>query len=191
MPLIRPLMAAQLRRHWQLVVAVLVFAAFVVVHLLIFQPAAQRYHLALKRAGDLGLTLETETPPPMMPPRVLALIVENALPTTAAGMERESGALTASLLEDLTQLTTRHGLQVLATEPGITAQENQAVQVRAHLKIRCSFSKFVAFLDDMSRSNRLIAVDRFDLTTDPPAEPLLDLWVTRYIIKQPEPARRS
>ncbi|HET9328111.1 MAG TPA: type 4a pilus biogenesis protein PilO [Candidatus Eisenbacteria bacterium] len=191
MPLISPILSAQLRRHWQLMFAVLVFAVFIVVHLLVFQPAAHRYHLALKRAGDLGLAVETEAPPPLMPPRVLALIVENALPATAAGMERESGALTAGLLEDLTQLTTRHGLQVLATEPGITAQEAQAIQVRAHLKIRCSFSEFVAFVDDMSRSNRLIAIDRFDLVSDPPGEPLLDLWVTRYIIKQPEGPRRS
>jgi len=159
MPLISPLLSAQLRRHWQLAVALVVFVTFLAVHLLVFQPAANRYHLALKRAGDLGLTLETEAPPPMMPPRVLELIVENALPATAVGMERESGALTAALLEDLTQLTTRHGLQVLATEPGLTAQEARAVQVRAHLKIRCSFAKFIAFLDDMSRSNRLIAVE--------------------------------
>jgi hypothetical protein len=191
MPLISPLLSAQLRRHWQLAVALVVFVTFLAVHLLVFQPAANRYHLALKRAGDLGLTLETEAPPPMMPPRVLELIVENALPATAVGMERESGALTAALLEDLTQLTTRHGLQVLATEPGLTAQEARAVQVRAHLKIRCSFAKFIAFLDDMSRSNRLIAVDRFDLELGESGEPLLDLWVTRYIIKQSESPKRS
>jgi hypothetical protein len=192
MPLISPIVAAQLRRHWQLTSAVVVFAVFVVVHLLVFQPAANHYRLALQRAGDLGLTLELEAPPPVMPPRVLALIVENALPATAVGMERESGALTAALLEDLTQLTTRHGLQVLATEPGLTAQETRAVQVRAHLKIRCSFAEFIAFLDALSRSNRLIAIDRFDLTTDDGAgEPMLDLWVTRYIIKQIEGPKRS
>lgn len=191
MPLISPIVSAQLRRHWQVTAAVVVFAVFMVVHLLVFQPAVQRYHSALKRAGDMGLALESESPLPLMPPRVLALIVDNALPATAVGMERESGALTAALLEDLTQLTTRHGLQVLATEPGVTAQEDRAIQVRAHLKIRCSFPEFIAFLDDMSRSNRLIAIDRFDLTSESAEENLLDLWVTRYIIKQAEAPTRS
>jgi len=191
MPLISPVALAQLRRHWQLVGSVLVFAVFAVVHLLVFQPSAQRYRDTLKRAADLGLALDPTSPPPMMPPRVLALLANNALPVTAAGMERESGALTAALLEDLTQLTTKHAMQVLATEPGVTIQEAHAVQVRAHLKIRCSYAEFVAFLNDMSRSNRLIAVDRFDLVSGAGAQPVLDLWVTRYILKQTEGRRRS
>ncbi len=190
MPLINPLLLAQLRRHWQLSVAVLVFALFALAHVLLFQPAAQRYRTALKRAGDLGLALDPDRPPPVMPPRVLALLTDNALPAST-GMSQESGALTADLLEQLSQLTTRHGLQVLATEPGATIQEAHAVQVRAHLKIRCSFSEFVAFLDDLSRANRLIAVDRFDLVNAGPGEPLLDLWVTRYVLKQSEGRRRS
>ena len=190
MPLISPVVLAQLRRHWQLVGAVVVFVCFGLIHLLVFQPAAQRYHKALKRAGDLGLTLDFDSPPTAMPPRVLALLADNALPASAAGMERESGALTAALLEDLTQLTTKHGMQVLATEPGATAQETRAVQVRAHLKSRCSYAEFVAFLDDLGRANRLIAVDRFDLVGGS-GEPELDLWVTRYILKQTEGPRRS
>jgi len=191
MPLINPLLMVQIRRHWQVTAALLIFLAFGVVHLLVFQPAAQRYRSAIKRAGDLGLALDTESPPPIMPPRVLALLTDNALPATAAGMERESGALTAALLEDLTQLTTKHGLQVLATEPGITAQETRAVQVHAHLKIRCSYAQFVAFLDDLGRSNRLIAVDRFALAAAPAGKADLDVWVTRYILKQVEGRRRS
>jgi Type II secretion system (T2SS), protein M subtype b len=168
-----------------------VFALFSVAHALVVQPAAQRYRTALKRAGDLGLALDPDRPPPIMPPRVLALLADNSLPASANGMSQESGALTADLLEELSQLTTRHGLQVLATEPGATLREAQAVQVRAHLAIRCSFSEFVAFLDDLSRSSRLIAIDRFDFTTGEAGEAQLDLWVTRYILAQPETRKHS
>ncbi|TMQ69070.1 MAG: hypothetical protein E6K80_12915 [Candidatus Eisenbacteria bacterium] len=126
-----------------------------------------------------------------MPPRVLALLTDNSIPASGSAMGQESGAMTAGLLEDLTQLTTRHGLQVLATEPGANVQEAHAVQVRAHLKIRCSFAEFAAFLDDLSRGPRLIAIDRFDFVTGNGGEPVLDLWVTRYILKQTEGRRSS
>jgi hypothetical protein len=191
MPLIDPVLAAQLRRHWQVVAAVLVFLAFTVVHLLVFQPSARRYQAAIKRAAGLGLALEAENPPPMMPPRVVALLTDNSLPTTAAGMERESGALTAALLEDVSQLTARHGMRVMSTEPGTTAQEPRAVQVRAHLTIQCTFQQFVAFLDDLSESNQLIAVDRFELAPGGSGRNVLELWVTRYILKQTERRVRS
>jgi hypothetical protein len=191
MPLISPLLTAQLRRHWQLSVAVLVFALFAVVHVLVFQPAAQRFRTALRRAGDLGLALDPDRAPPMMPPRVLALLTDNSLPASATGMAQESGALTAALFEDLTQLTTKHGLQVLATEPGATVQENRAVQVKAHLRMRCTFPEFISFLDELSRSNQLIAIDRFDVANESAGEHLLDLWVTRYILKQTEARKPS
>lgn len=189
MSLNSPVLAAQLRRHWQVVSAAAVLALFAVVHLLAFQPTAARFRATLKRVGDLGLVFEPSQPVPTMPPRVLALLAENALPASAAGMERESGALTAALLEDVTQLTTRHRMQVVATEPGLTSQEARAIQVRAHLRIQCSFADFVAFLDDMSRSSLLIAVDRLELVSYSPGRQTLDIWVTRYILKQTSSGR--
>jgi hypothetical protein len=187
MPLIGPLLSAQLRRHWQVIGAALVFLVFTVAHQAVFRPSVRSYMAALKRAGDVGLAFEVESPAPMMSPRVLALLTDNALPISAAGMERESGALTAALLEDVGQITTKHGMQVLATEPGITAQETKAVQVRARLRIQCSYPQLVAFLDDLSRSNHLIAVDRFDLEPGSSGRHVLELWVTRYILKQMTP----
>jgi hypothetical protein len=166
----------------------LVLLVFAAAHVAIFQPSAARLQAALKRAGDLGLALDPDRPAPVMPPRVLALVTDNALPASAVGAE--SGALTAALLEDLTQLTTAHGMQVLVTDPGVTAQESKAVQVRAHLRIQCSFAQFVAFLDDLGRSNRLIAVDRFALAVGGAGRDQLDLWVTRYILKQ-TPGKKS
>jgi hypothetical protein len=188
MPLINPVFSAQLRRQWQLVAAILVLLAFVAVHFLVFQPNQRRLQAALKRAADLGLALDPDRSAPFMPPRVLALVTDNALPAAATA---ETGALTATLLEDLTQLTTRHGMLVQATEPGVIVQEPKATQVRAHLRIQCSFSQFVAFLDDLAHSNRLIAVDRFAIATSSTGHNELDLWVTRYIIKQSPGNRRS
>jgi hypothetical protein len=188
MPLISPMLSVQIRRQWQLVAAVLVMLAFVAVHVLIFQPNQRRLEAALTRAADLGLALDPDRPAPVMPPRVLALVTDNALPAAAA---TESGALTATLLEDLTQLTTSHGMVVQATEPGVIVQESKATQVRAHLRIQCSFTQFVAFLDDLARSNRLIAVDRFALATTNTGRNEMDLWVTQYILKQTGGKRRS
>ena len=188
MPLIGPVLSAQLRRQWQLVAAILVLLVFIAVHLLIFQPNQRRLESALQRAADLGMALDPDRPAPVMPPRVLALVTDNALP---ASVGNETGALTAALLEDLTQLTTRHRIQVQATEPGVIVQEPKATQVRAHLRIQCSFAQFVAFLDDLAHSNRLIAVDRFALATTTTGRNEMDLWVTRYIIKQTPGKRRS
>jgi len=189
MPLINPVLSAQIRRNWQVVVSIIVFVLFVLVHLVIFRPNSQRLVTGLKRAGDLGLALDPDRSPPVMPPRVLALVTDNALPASSASAE--SGTLTADLLEELTQLTTRRGMQVLVTDPGTTAIEAKAVQVRAHLRIRCSFGQFIAFLDDLGGSNRLISVDRFALVAGESSRDILDLWVTRYILKQASGRRPS
>jgi hypothetical protein len=184
MPLNSLLLGEQLRRHWQVVGATLVLLLFLVVHFAVFQPAASRYRKALKRAQDLGLTFDPEQHVAMMPPRVLALLTENSLPATAADMQRESGVLTATLLDDLTQLTNRHSMVVLATQPGAMSHEDKAVQVRAHLKLQCSFDEFAGFLDDLSRSHTLTSVDRFSMVGGMPGRHTVELWVTRYILKQ-------
>jgi hypothetical protein len=182
MPLIPPAASVQLRRHWQVAVAALALAGFLVVHVVVFQPTMSRYRTALKAASDLGLSLDPEQPAQMIPPRVLALLTENSLPVSAAASQRESGLLTAALLDDLTQLTNRHGLVILSAEPGAVSDESKAVQVRARLKLQGSFARFTAFLDDLGRSQRLTAVDRFTMAGGPPAT--VDLWVTRYVLKQ-------
>lgn len=187
--MISPVMAAFLRRYWQVVASLLVLLVFTLVHALVFQPMAKRFELAVRRAGDLGLVIEPERPTAAIPPRVLALLIDNMLPLSAGGMERESGALTAALLEDVTQLTNKHGMRVLATEPGLVVQEAKGIQVRARLRIQCSFAQYLAFVDDMSRSRRLIAIDRFEFIAGAPDRHQLEIWITRYILKEPESRR--
>jgi len=75
-------------------------------------------------------------------------------------------------------------MNIIAAEPGVTTRLPHAVQVRAHLRASCSYGEFVEFLDDLTRSGRLTAVDRFSLMSVTPGRQTLDLWVTRYVLKQ-------
>src|SRR5262249_13202192 len=113
-----------------------------------------------------------------------ALVTDNSMPAADAVSRGNSGALTGALLEDLTRLTSRHQMQVVAAEPGATVQEQSSVQVRAHLKMNATYAEFLGFLDDLTRDGTLIAVDRFAMVSSGPGRHPLDLWVTRYILKQ-------
>ncbi|MBI3540525.1 MAG: hypothetical protein HY076_09660, partial [Candidatus Eisenbacteria bacterium] len=113
-----PILAEQIRKQWPLVGAVAVFLIFMVTHMLIFQPGVQRYQTALRRAGELGIALDPEGTPKMMPTRVFALLSDNALPAATAEAQGSSGELTASLLEEVTHLANQQGIDVQATEPG-------------------------------------------------------------------------
>jgi hypothetical protein len=179
-----PVLAAQLRRQWPLATAAAVFLFFIALHLAGFQPALHRYQRILKQAGDLGLALDPDHVPRMMPARVFAMLADNSLPAAAADEQGGSGELTAALLDDVTRLASKHGMTVIATEPGATARLPRAVQVRAHVRVSCSYGGFVAFLEDLNRSGHLISVDRFSMLSVSPGRQMLDLWLTRYVLKQ-------
>ena len=185
--MINPILEARLRRHWQLVVAAAACALFTALHAAAFRGAAEHYDRAVRHATDLGLAVDPTRAIAVTPPRVLVVLAANMLPASVADVGRESGALAASMLEELTQLTHRHGMQVVVAEPGLTSQEPKAVQIRAHLRIQCGYPQFVAFLDDLSREGSLISVDRFSMIENREGRSLLDLWVTRYVIKETQP----
>jgi Type II secretion system (T2SS), protein M subtype b len=175
---------AQLRRNWPVAGAVVVFLLFLVIHLTSFRPAVARYQKAIKEAGDLGMPLDPNYSPRLIPPRVFALLAENSLPAGIAEQRGASGELTSQLLDDISHIASKHGVEVTATEPGATVHQPKAVQVRAHLRANCSFAQFVGFVDDLSQGNSLVAIDRFSLANGPGSRRMLDLWVTRYILKQ-------
>lgn len=184
-----PLWTAALRSHWPLVGAFLVFLALAVSDQIWFRPTASRYRVAVKHASELGLAVDPSTMPPVLPPRLFALLSDNSLPAAAAQEQGNSGALTAQLLEELTDLTSRHGMRVIATEPGPVSQQPQAVQVRAHVRLRCRYADFLALLEDIARGGRLISIDRLTITSDLADSEVLELWVSRYIIKQEKAGR--
>jgi len=49
--------------------------------------------------------------------------------------------------------------------------------------VQCTYADFVALLDDLAREPSLIAVERFSMTQGRDGRQLLDLWVTRFILK--------
>ena len=120
----------------------------------------------------------------MLPPRLFALISNNTLPAATAEEQGNSGELTAELLGDLTKLTSKHGIIVLTTEPGLLTQLPQSVQVRAHLRGRCRYAEFVALLDEMARGQALFSLDRFSYASQPGGDAMLELWISRFVLKQ-------
>lgn len=189
MPVIGPLALENLRRNWPLLGALCVLVAFTACHVLIFHPLSQRYDAAIKSSADLGLAMDPDQMPESMPPRLFALIADNSLPPATALDRAASGALTAGLVEDLNRMAGRHGMALVQTEPGPVTQQQGLVQVRAHLKIRCRYDQFVALLDEIARSGTLIAVDRFSLMPIEPGTQMLEVWVSRCVLKQGGSAR--
>jgi hypothetical protein len=174
----------KLRHYWQLSAAAAVFLLFMASHVLIFEPAARRMRTVLERAEKLGFALDPNRVPRMMPPRVLALLSNNAMTAQVAKERVDSGVLTAALLEEVTRVATRCGMKITATDPGASTQQPRAVLVRARLRMRCSFGEFVSFLDELSRSGVLISVERFMLVGDSPGDHELEVSVARYVLKQ-------
>jgi len=183
MPLIPTGLEAQMRRNWQVVAAIALCALFFAFHVVLFGSAATGYERAMKKAAEIGLAADPAKPLVVTPPRTLVLLAANMLPPTVTDVNREAGNLSAAMLEELTQLTQRHQMQMIITEPGLTSQDQRSVQIRAHLRVNGSYPAFVRFLDDLSREPGLTTIDRFAMNTNREGRQVLDLWVTRYWLK--------
>ncbi len=179
------LLLESLRRRWPLIGALAVGVIFSIAHLALFQPAARRYEVVLRHAGEMGLAFDPDQAPQSLPPRVFALLADNALPAATAQERGSSGALAATLIEDFTRLAGEHGMEAVSTEPGLVTQLPASVVVRAHLRLRCRYRQFVELLDDLARHGTLYAVDRFTLVPQDADHQMLEMWVSRYVLKQP------
>ena len=184
MPVSNPVFATILRRQWPVLGALALFLIFALANAVAFAPTAGRYDAAVKRNAALGLSADPNQSPAILPPRVFALLTDHALPPLEAQERANSGALTASLLEDLNQIASQHGLSVLATEPGPLSQDPQSVRVRAHLKMRGGYAAFVSWLADIAKGGSLTALDRFSLQPGESGSMLIDVTVSRYVLKQ-------
>jgi hypothetical protein len=184
MPVVNPLWVAAMRRQWPLAGAAGVFLVFLLVNATLFRPAADRYQAALKRAADLGLSLEPTSASAVVPPKVYALLASNALPSAVAKENGDSGALSASLIEAVSRLAANRRMEIQITEPGPTSQQPQATVVRAHLRATSTYATFLGLLEDLAASDKLLAVDRFTLQPAGPSDVAVDLYVSRYILKQ-------
>jgi hypothetical protein len=186
---VNPVLAANLRRHWQLIGAIAAFVIFSAIHLLAFRPAAARYRAALDNAGGLDAVFESGALHPMLPPRIFALITANSLSPQDAVDRGASGALGVILLEELGRIASRAGMSVLASEPGVVTQEPLAAQVRAHLRMRGRYDEAVDFFAELARADALTLVERFSITPGNDGAVMLDIWVSRLYLKQARPSR--
>lgn len=186
MSVINPLWLAEARRQWPLVGAIILFIAFMFVHQFFFSPTAARYERALARATELGLALDPNDSPQVVPPRVFALLTDNAMDAREARRQGDSGALGASLLADLSEIVRHSDLEIVVAEPGATTQQNNSVVARAHLRLRGSYDDFVAFLGSLATDGRLYGVDRFSVQPTSGRDQVFEIWLSRYILKQSE-----
>jgi hypothetical protein len=182
--MMNPAIARILRDQWPVFGALALFLGFALAQTLFFGPTAQRYDAALKHNAELGLGMDPSEAPVVLPPRVFALLTDHALPPGEAQDRANSGALTAALLEDLNQSASQNGLTLLAADPGPVSQDPQSVRVRAHLKLRGGYAAFVTMLADVARAHSLTAIDRFSLRSSEGGAVLIDLAVSRYVLKQ-------
>jgi type IV secretory pathway protease TraF len=177
------------RRNRQAVAALLVCLGFAAAHAAAFQPTLARYRRNAQQAAELGMPLDATGAQPAASPRTTALLARNSLNTAVAEEQGTSGALTAGLLDEVTRLVAKSGLEVVATEQGLVTQLPSSVQVRAHLKLRGRYAAFVALLGELSRSGSLVAVDRFTLQAGAGGRQDIEVWMSQLILKRTPSAR--
>jgi len=181
---LNPITEAWLRRNWPIVGALFVFAAFKLVHQFWFDPTAHRYTQAIKDATAVGMPLDPDNMPRIMPPRLFARIADNSLPDAKATEAASSGQLTAELLGDISQRFSHRGLVVTGSEPGPTTDTDRSLQLRAHVRARGRYPDFVLLLDDLALDTRLYGVERFSLTPQDESGVVdVELWVFRLVLK--------
>jgi len=178
-----PLLEAWIRRNWPVLLAVASLVVFSLVHQLWFQPTAKRYAQALKDATRVGMPLDPNDMPRIMPPRLFARIADNSLPDARAQDAANSGQLTAEFLGDLSQLMSRRNLAVTGTDPGPTTSGERSLLLRAHVRARGRYADFVMLLDDLTRDTRLYGVDRFTLSPETSGMLVIEVWASRLVLK--------
>ena len=183
-----PMLEATLRRNLPVIIAIVVFALFTIVHQLWFEPTAARYARTIKQATDLGMPLDPNNMPRVMPPRLFAIIADNSLPAAQAQDQANSGSLTAEFLGELTQRMGQRNLAVVSTDPAPTTQDVRSIQLRAHVRMRGRYQDVLLFLDDLARDKRLFGVDRFNVVPEDNGMVNVELWASRLVLKAGGPS---
>jgi len=183
-----PVLETTLRRNMPVILAIVVLALLTVIHQLWFEPTAARYARTIKQATDLGMPLDPNNMPRVMPPRLFALIADNSLPASQAQDAANSGSLTAEFLGELTQRMGQRNLAVVSTEPAPTTQDAHSIQLRAHVRMRGRYQDVVQLMDDLARDKRLFGVDRFTVAPEDNGSVTVELWASRLVLKAGGPS---
>lgn len=180
------LTSARLRRQLPMFAAVATVAIFAAVHGFGFAPLAERYKRSLQTAATLGLMVDPQHPAAQMPlsPRLFRLIADNSLPASEATMRSQSGELTAAMLQALSGVASRHGLETVVAEPGLLTQQNGTLELRAHLRLRGHYTELVSMLDELTRSGKLYAIERFSIQPSEAGAEDIELWIAGCVVKR-------
>ena len=189
--MINPLLLAALRRQWPVAGAALVFLVFTIANLAWVGPLERRARTLTARATQLGMAVDPETTPRAMSPTLMAMFVRNSMDPSAAQQQATSGQLTATLLEDVTRLASRNGLEVVAADQGPVTQQTDAVQVRGHLRLHGEYRALVRLVSELAHTGRLYSIERFAIAQPSGSRQTIELWVSRYILKLKPGGNRS
>ena len=179
-------LSARMRRSWPMFAALATCAVFLVVHSFVFAPKAARYRTAIAEAGKLGLVVDPARPGARqpMPVKVFTLLVENSLSSEEAESRSQSGTLGAAMAQTLSSMAGRRGLEIVVAEPGLLSQQPSMLEVRAHLRLRGSYSAFVGLVDDLARSDRLWAIERFTIVPVESGRDDFEVWVASCLLRR-------
>jgi hypothetical protein len=88
------------------------------------------------------------------------------------------------MVQTLSTAAARRGLETVAAEPGLLTQQSGTVEMRAHLRLRGSYSSFVGMLDDLARGGRLWSVERFSIKPSTGAALDIEVWMASCLLKR-------
>ena len=184
-----PLMTASMRRQWPMLGAAGILVVLLLLHALLFVPTTKRYARAVQALGGMQAVIDPAQEPAPMPPRVFALVSENALAENVANERGQSGELTVGMVEDLSGIANRLGLAVTLSEPGPVTPTPKLLEVRVHLRMRGNYFEIVSFLHALEASNRIYGVERYAVTDAGNSNLQLEIWISRLVLKQPGGSR--
>ncbi len=179
-----PILDAQFRRQLPMLTAVVAGAVFFAAHTTVFQPMVKRYEGAMKSAGEAGAVFDGGSVQAMLPPRVHALLMEHSLSEAEATQKSRAGLLGAELVQQLSDVASRHGLGVIVAEPGAGGESPRMMQPRAHLRLRGSYAKWLAMLDDLARGGSLVTIERFTIAPVDNGIHDIDLYASGLILRR-------
>jgi len=182
---VNPLFLATLRRNWQLFGAAIVLLILVVLHAVFFVPTERRYARAVKSLGGVDAVLDPSQGPPPVPPRVFAMIAQNAMTEEEMMRRSASGQLTVMMLQELSALASRSGLTVTLSEPGLVAPLATRTEARVHLRIRGNYRQLVSYLRALETSGQLYDLERYQIAEAGGTDLIIDLFLIRIMLKQP------
>lgn len=173
-----------LRHYWPALASLLVLALLSAVHSFVFAPLAGRYRTQLADAGEIGASIDPRLAEAPLPPRVTDLLRRNSVAAADAERLTRSGFLATDLVRRISDAAVECGIDIAASEPGLTSQTPTSLEVRAHLRLRCRYSQFVELLGDLANEHSFYRVERMSILPVGSGQVDAELWMARILLKR-------